>query len=228
MSQYIVAKCVDRSNQRRHLNRNSAVFLRRIEPPLPDVYTIICEAGGRAHPFTVTGPAELVRIHTGPVRVSTDFIYLAAWIPAAELRRQGDVASALARMRRNAQYEFHPSRSDEQRRRIQAVPWGGTAPGFPATDQALLGVMQEMGMNSQATNVMLAPAPVRQAARQRLFELLEGVKQREYSGAFIIGAGDDVGIIRERLLANPRYRSADVQQRMDMIADWQQRLMVHR
>lgn len=83
-------------------------------------------------------------------------------------------------------------------------------------------------MDSQATHVMLAPAPVRQAARQRLFELLEGVKQREFSGTFIIGAGDDVGSIRERLLANPRYRSADAQRRMDMIADWQRRLLIHR
>jgi hypothetical protein len=47
MAEYAVTTCVDRDGER-PLARDSAVFIRRIQPALGTVYTIVCDARGRA------------------------------------------------------------------------------------------------------------------------------------------------------------------------------------
>jgi len=163
-------------------------------------------------------------IRTGPVRLSTQSIYLATWVPASQLAQQGDVATGMLGMGRDAQYEFQPSRQDSLAGRILASRWQGRAPGFSALDMNLLSVMGEVGYSAEVERAMLMDPPARRAVGNLIKELLEDVKQRELSGSFILGGNDRVGNMRERLLTNPAYQRANPQRRAELITAWQRRL----
>lgn len=222
MGEYSITRCLDR-NGSTPLTRDSAVFVRRISPPLRTVYTIICGDHGRPHPWKARDPRRMI-IRTGPVRLSTESVYLATWIPASQLTQQGDVATGMLGMGRDAQYEFQPSRQDSQLGRVLASRWQGRAPGFSALDMSLFSVMGEVGYSAEVQLAMLMDPPARRAVGNLIKELLEGVKQRELSGSFVPGSNDKVGDMRERLLTNPEYQRASPQRRAEIIVAWQRRL----
>ena len=222
VGEYSISICVDRNGLAR-LGRDAAVFVRRIDPPLATVYTIICDSRGRARPSFADRRSERL-VRTGPVDLSTEFAYLAAWIPGSELSRQGNIVSALLPMDRDTRYTFEPSEQDERAHRVQAARWQGGAPALSASDLALVSVLQDIGLSSLAPQALIAPQSTRRALAGQIIEELEEVKQRELGGRFIIGTSDAAGQLRDRLLTNPEYRSANRHRRAQMIAEWQRRL----
>lgn len=225
MSEYEISRCVDKINGR-PLEEDAAVFVRRIEPPLRTVYTIICDRRGRAMPWRAT-TAETHLIRTGPVRLSTDATYLAAWIPAAELPQQGNIAEELGRMGRENRYEFQPEASDLRLSRVQAGRWrsrGGG--GLSASDQELVDVLNALQMQSMIAQVLVAPPAVRRQVAAQLIQELQEVNERELGGQFILGQSDVAGQLRDRLLQNPEYQRAGPEARSQMITQWQHQLQV--
>jgi|GEM_PF-4480142 len=223
MSEYSIARCVDKESGS-PLSRDSAVFVRRINPPLPNVYTIICDPGGRARPFQVRSGSRY-GIHTGPVNVAMTFTYLATWVPATELRIQSNISEALDRMSsRSTRYAVQPSQQNLNRREIRATRWQNDSTSPSMLDNALTSFLNAIGEHNLATEVFITDRTGRLNLAERLIRELIILEARVADGQFIVGTNDQVGARHEALLRNPAYSAADQQRRLQMIIEWRRNL----
>jgi hypothetical protein len=224
MAEYEIRIGFDRSTGHR-LPHDAGLFVRRVSPPLPFVHRIVCDRGGRLRPFTRTQEPGGTTVHTGPVRVGTDFAYLAIWVPPDELALARDFESLVVRARPDPALSFRPSARDASRRRVMATRWSSDAARlragraeFERRASALLG---EMGLGDRQ-----AAFPVLDARRQvedvsHLVDLLGEILLREGGAPFIIGGGDEAGQLREAILARHPSLGSDGVERRRRLEAWQ-------
>ncbi|MCA1850600.1 MAG: hypothetical protein LC672_06035, partial [Acidobacteria bacterium] len=159
MSEYSVQRYITRGTRREFVPEHSAVFLQRIEPALDTIYLIHVGIRGRGY-FWLRSDGGTWTTLREEIRVDTNMVYAAAWVPLAESERVSNMVRASFTNRRGNPFLFDPAAADLRARRVVAPRFGlpNVAAATEDFRQQMQHLLSDMGEQQATTRFALADA----------------------------------------------------------------------